>query len=105
VRAASVTHLVAGADLLGGAAHVHALCDVGALLLDGHDHVARLVVEALGGVVVADLGDGLAHDLLVVDGRLGGDLAEDHDHASLGRGLAGHLAASGGKGQSESSKR
>ena len=46
----------------------------------------------LRAVVVADVLDGVANDLLVVDLGLGGDLAADHDHAGLGDGLAGDLA-------------
>ena len=60
------------------------------LLLDGDNDVAGLVVKALGGVVVSDVLDGIADDLLVVDGGSSGDLAEDHDHAGLAAGLAGN---------------
>ena len=67
--------------LLGGGAY---------LLLDGDNDVACLVVKSLGGVVVADVLDGIADDLLVVDRRAGGNLAEDHDHASLAAGFAGN---------------
>ena len=62
---------------------VEALRDVWALLLDGDEDVARLVVEALLRRVIPDLLDGVADDLLVVEPRLGGDLAKDHDHARL----------------------
>ena len=70
---------------------VKALGNIGGLLLDGDENVASLVVKALGGVVVANLLDGLADDLLVVELGLGGDLTEDHDHAGLGGSLAGDL--------------
>jgi len=42
-------------------------------------------------IIVADVLQGVTHDLLVVDLSLGGDLTEDHDHASLGASLASHL--------------
>ena len=41
-------HLVTGANVLRGAADVHTLCNVGALLLNGDNDVARLVVHACG---------------------------------------------------------
>jgi hypothetical protein len=85
------TNLVTGTNVLGGAANVDTLGNVRGLLLNGDDDIASLVVEALGGVIIANLGDGLANDLLVVDGGLGGDLTEDHDHAGLGGSLAGNL--------------
>ena len=66
-----------------------AVADVGGLLLDGDQDGAGLVIDALGAVVVADLLDGVSDDLLVVEVRLGSDLAEHHDHAGLGAGLAG----------------
>lgn len=70
---------------------VETLSDIGGLLLNGNEDVAGLVVEALGRVVVADLLDGVADDLLVVDLGLGGDFTKDHDHTSLGGGLASDL--------------
>ena len=51
-------------------------------------NVASLVVESLGRVVVADFLDGATNNLLVVEDSLGGDFAEDHDHASLRGGFA-----------------
>ena len=83
--------LVSGTNVLLVLANVHALGDVGRLLLDGNKDGAGLVVETLLGGVVADVLDGAAHDGLVVNGGLGGDLAENHDHAGLGAGLAGDL--------------
>ncbi len=70
---------------------VEALGDIGGLLLDRNQNVARLVVEALGRVVVADVLDGVADDLLVVELRLCANLAKDHDHARLGSRLTGNL--------------
>lgn len=58
---------------------VKTLGDIGRLLLDGDEHVAGVVVKALLRGIVADVLDGVTDDLLVVNGGLGGDLAEDHD--------------------------
>jgi hypothetical protein len=70
---------------------VKALRDIGRLLLDGDEKVESLVVEALGGIIVADVLDGVADNLLVVELGLGADLTKDHDHAGLGGRLASDL--------------
>ena len=66
-----------------------ALADVRRLLVDGDQHAAGLVVEAVLGVRVADVLDGLADDGGDVDVRLGGDLAGHDDGAGGQQGLAG----------------
>jgi hypothetical protein len=58
--------LVTGTELLKSLVIVEALGDIRGLLLDGNQDVAGLVVEALGGVVVANVLDGATDDLLVV---------------------------------------
>ena len=83
--------LVTGTKLLESLVVVQALGNIRRLLLNGNEDVAGLVVEALVRRVVADLLDGITDNLLEVDVSLGGDLAEDHDHARLGRRLAGDL--------------
>ncbi len=83
--------LVTSTELLKGLLVVQTLGNVGRLLLDGDEQVAGLVVEALGRVIVANVLDGVADDLLVVEAGLGRDLAKDHDHAGLGGRLAGNL--------------
>jgi hypothetical protein len=83
--------LVTSTKLLESLLVVKTLGNVGALLLNGNEDVASLVVEALLGRVVANVLDGVTDDLLVVDLCLGGDLAEDHDHAGLGGSLASNL--------------
>ena len=85
--------LVSRADLLErlGAEAVHALADVRGLLLEPHEHLALVRVEADVVRDKADVAGRLAHDGLVVDLGLGRDLAEDHDHVGLGRGLARDL--------------
>jgi hypothetical protein len=70
---------------------VEPLCDIGGLLLDRDEDVARLVVEALGRVVVPDVLDRVADHLLVVELRFRADLAEDHDHACFRGRLASDL--------------
>lgn len=83
--------LVTGTKLLKSLLVVKALSNIGRLLLDGDEQVEGLVVEALLGIIVADVLDGVTDDLLVVELGLGGDLAEDHDHAGLGGSLASDL--------------
>ena len=69
--------LVTGTKLLESLLVVKTLSNVGALLLNGNENVASLVVEALLGRVVANVLDGLADNLLVVNLGLGGSLASD----------------------------
>ena len=83
--------LVTSTEVLEALVKVETLSDIGRLLLNGNEEVAGLVVEALGGVIVADVLDGVADNLLVVELGLGGDLTEDHDHTGLGGGLASDL--------------
>lgn len=83
--------LITGTEVLKTVVKVETLSDIGRLLLNGNEEVAGLVVEALGGVIVADVLDGVADNLLVVELGLGGDLTEDHDHTGLGGGLASDL--------------
>jgi hypothetical protein len=70
---------------------VETLSNVGRLLLNGNQDVAGLVVETLVRVVVTNLLDSGADNVLVVDVGLGGDLTEDHDHTGLGSGLDSNL--------------
>ena len=65
-----------------------ALSDIGRLLLNGNKDVAGFIVKALLRVIVANLLDRLADDLLVVEAGLGGDFTKDHDHTGLGSSLA-----------------
>jgi hypothetical protein len=80
--------LVAGAGVqVVVAGVVHALRDVVALLVVGHQHRAALVVDAVLGVVVADALDGVARDLDVVDVRVGGDFAGEHHEPGVAQRL------------------
>jgi len=79
--------LVTGSDVLQ-LVGIDGLGDIRGLLLNGNDDVASAVVQTLGDVIVTDVLQGLTDDLLVVDSGGGGDLTEDHNHTSLGAGLA-----------------
>jgi hypothetical protein len=83
--------LVTGTKLLESLLIVQTLGNVGRLLLNGNENIARLVVEALLGRVVTNVLDGVADDLLVVEVGLCGDLTKDHDHTGLGGSLASDL--------------
>ena len=78
--------------LVARAPRVHAHGDVGRLLVDGGDHAAGLVVEAVLGAGVADALDGVAHDRGQVRVGLGRDLAGDEGEAGGDHRLAGHPA-------------
>ena len=67
---------------------VKALSDIGRLLLNGNKNVASFVIKTFLRVVVTNLLDRLADDLLVVEASLGGNFTKDHDHTGLGRSLA-----------------
>lgn len=85
--------LVAGAGVeLVIAGLVHALGDVLALLVVGHEHGAALVIDAVVGVVVADALDGVACDLDVVDVGARGDLTCQNHQARVGQRLGRHAA-------------
>lgn len=79
--------LIASSNVLelGG---INGLGNVGGLLLNCNDDIASAVIKTLGNIVVANVLECLTDNLLVVDGGRGGDLTEDHNHASLGAGLA-----------------
>ena len=68
---------------------IHALGDVGRLLADDVQHGTGCAVEADVGAVVADVGNGLAHDALQIHPGGGGDFAGDHRHAGFDEGFAG----------------
>jgi len=68
---------------------VHALGDVGRLLVIGDQHRATLVVDAVVGVVVADATDRVASDLDVIDVGARGDFSRQHDQAGVAEGFGG----------------
>ena len=73
---------------------VDALGDVGGLGMDGGEDAA-VEVEADAGVGVADLLDGVAGDLGVVDVDVGSDFAGDDDLAGGAEGLDGDAGVGG----------
>lgn len=83
--------LVTSTELLKSLLVVQTLGNIGGLLLNGDEQVEGLVVETLIRVIVTNVLDGVADNLLVVELGLGGDLTENHDHTSLGGGLASDL--------------
>jgi hypothetical protein len=78
--------------LVAGTAGVHTLSDVGGLAVDGRDHSAGVRVEALEGIVIADLVHRVANKGLEVDISLGGDLAGNDDQAGASERFAGNAA-------------
>ena len=85
--------LVAGADVLTlGFVGVHALSDVGALLVDADHYRAGIAADAGEVVGVTNIVDDLANDALIVDNGFGGDFASDDGDASRYHGFAGDAA-------------
>ena len=88
--------LVTGADevdrvglaALGLVRRVDALGDVGRLTVDRDHDATGLVVEAVLGARVPDLGDAVADDRANVHVGLGGDLTSDDDEPGGDQGLA-----------------
>ena len=80
---------LAAAQLEGG---VDALRDVGRLRVERHQHAARLAVEAVGVVVVADVAHRLAHERRDVDVGRRRHLARHHDEPGGQQRLAGDAA-------------
>src|SRR5206468_8913641 len=52
----------------------------------------RCIAERLGWIAISDLAHGLTDDLLVIECRIGRDLACEHDRVALAQGLAGDAA-------------
>ena len=67
----------------------HAAANVRRLLVQADHDLARLVIDADLGIVVADLFHRLADQRLVVNFGRGGDLADHGDEVGAGGGLAG----------------
>ncbi len=91
-RALRVEHVLAGLAAAQLEGVVDALGDVGRLRVERHQHTARLAVEAVGVVVVADVADRVAHERGDVD--VGGrrDLTGHHHEAGGQQRLAGDPA-------------
>ena len=87
-----VARTLLGVALAFGRGGVHALSDV--RRLRGDDVLDENAVRVKDVVIVhvADLANGIAHDLDVVELGLGGDFTADDDDITLGVGLAGDTA-------------
>eukprot|EP00043_Microstomoeca_roanoka_P004758 m.51645 g.51645 ORF g.51645 m.51645 type:complete len:302 (+) comp12638_c1_seq1:377-1282(+) len=75
-------------DVLTTTVLVHTLRDIRALLLNGDEHVAGLVIKTFLVRVITNLLDAAADNLLVVNVSAGSNLTKDHNHTSLASGLA-----------------
>jgi hypothetical protein len=64
---------------------IHALGDVGALLVISDQYSAALVINAVFGVVIADALDGVACHLNVIDIGGGGDFASKNYESGVGQ--------------------
>ncbi|MNV64197.1 hypothetical protein D3C71_1568280 [compost metagenome] len=84
VAGAGVEFVVAGV--------VHALGDVLALLVIGHEHGAAFVINPVVGVVVADALDGIARHLDVIYVGAGRDLTRQYHQTGIGQCLGRHAA-------------
>ena len=90
VAGAGDVELVVGAGRALLVGSVDALGDVGRLAVDRADHRAGVAVEAVGGVVVADVAARFARTSSGMSRcTVGGDLARDDDQAGVHEGLAG----------------
>src|SRR5260221_1210723 len=78
--------------LVAGAAGVHAHGDVGRLALDGAHDRASCGIKTKESVVVSDLLDGLANQIIVVDDGRGGDFTGNNDQAGGYQSFAGDPA-------------
>ena len=71
---------------------VHAHRDIRRLLIQRDKDSAGICIKSLAGIVVADLPDRIADNLLIIHNSLGRDLAGHQDKTRAGSGLAGHTA-------------
>ncbi len=82
--------VLVGGVVAGLICGIHALGDVGRLLVDRVDDRARVTVEAVERVVVADLAHRLTRDFLDVHVGVRGDLTGHDDQAGVDQRLAGN---------------
>ena len=88
----SVAGVAEHQPLVAGPAGVHALGDVGGLLMNRREHGAGLGVEAELRARVADILDGVADDLRKIDVTAGRDFAGDDREPGRDERLARHAA-------------
>lgn len=75
--------LITSTNVLVFLAFMHTLGNIGALLFNGYEDVAGLVIETNGGISETDSPHSGTNDILVVHLGLGGDLSENHHHSGL----------------------
>ena len=85
-------HALVARALLLGLGTAHALVDVAALPVDGGKHPARVGLEHILALGVANAADDIAHGVLYLDIPVAGHLTADHHKASGHQCLAGHMA-------------
>src|SRR5437899_2371467 len=78
--------------LVTGTASVYTSGDIGGLALDGGDHATGIGVKAVLALDVAQLTDGFADDVGILDMRRGGDLAGQNRQAGGHQRLTSHAA-------------
>ena len=71
---------------------IHTQRDVRRLLVDRGQHGAGVGVEAVGGIIIADIADDVAGDARNIHIAGGGDFSHNHDHAGGSGNLAGYAA-------------
>lgn len=84
--------LISSTNFFDGASFMNSLSNIGALLFDGDQNVASLVIESLGRIIESDSLNGITDDLLVINLGLGGNFTENEDHSSLGCGFTSNFA-------------
>ena len=87
-----ITRIPKHHSLVAGATGVDTHGDVGGLFVDGGNHGAGFMVEAVGCVGIADRHDGAAYDGGKIHVGLGGDFSGDEGQARGQQSLAGHAA-------------
>ena len=68
---------------------IHALRDVGRLFVIGDQYRAAFEINAVVGVVVADVFECVARDVDVVNHGVGGDFTREYDQAGVTQGFGG----------------
>ena len=71
---------------------IHTQCNILGLLIQRYDHAAGIAVKSIFRAVITNFTYGLAHDLLNVNIRVGGNLTHDHNQAGGGAGLTCNTA-------------
>jgi len=76
--------LIASSNIFDVFGDVDGVGNFWGLLFQSHNYLTGVVVASFVCVIVTDLLECVAYNLLVVDDCLGGDFTEYHDHIGLG---------------------